>query len=127
MYISNLFGVLFGKHRDELEIKIKNMLLFLPIVIVIISLVFGYFFWKNSKDNYGYNVFNIGVVIRLIVGLLVCVVSLEIGMVILCFCLVWNVVVVYRNTSFIIALLFLLFFQPAALLFAFWILNRKWD
>lgn len=103
------------------------MLLFLPLIIIIISLVFGYFFWKNSMDNYGYNVFNIGVVVRLIVGILACVFSIEIGVVVLCLCLLWNVVVVYRNTSLLVAILFLLFFQPAALLFAFWILNRKWD
>ncbi len=103
------------------------MLFFLPLIIVIISLLFGYFFWKNSRENYGYNVFNIGVILRLIIGILACLFSIELGLVVLGMCLIWNFFTVYRNTSFFNALLFLLLFQPAALLFAFWILNRKWD
>lgn len=103
------------------------MLFFLPLMIVVISLVFGYFFWKNSSDKYGYNVFNIGVILRLIVSIIVCFASIEIGFIVLGICLIWNVVSVYRNTSFFTALLFLLFFQPAALIFAFWTLTRKWD
>lgn len=103
------------------------MLLFLPLIIVIISLVFGYFFWKDTRDNYGYNIFNLGIVLRLVVGIIISFFTIEIGLIILGVCLIWNTVTVYRNTSIFKAILFLLFFQPAALLFAFWILNRKWD
>lgn len=103
------------------------MLFFLPLGIVIISLLLGYFFWKNSRDQYGYNVFNIGVILRLAISIITCVMSLEIGLVVLGLCLMWNFISVYKNTSLFNAILFLVFFQPAALLFAFWILTRKWD
>ncbi len=103
------------------------MLFFLPLTIVIISLLFGYFFWKSSRDKYGYNVFNISIMLRLAISIIFCVISLEIGLVVLGICLIWNFISVYKNTSLFNAILFLLFFQPAALLFAFWILTRKWD
>lgn len=102
------------------------MLFIIVIGVLIISLLFGYFFWKSANDNYNYNVFNIGVVIRIVIGILACFLSIEVGIGLLLVLTIWNFIVVYKNTSLFTAILFLIF-QPAAFYFAFWILTRKWD
>lgn len=102
------------------------MSLLLILGVLIVPLLFGYFFWRSAMDNYNYNVFNLGVLVRLFIGVLVCFFDLNTGIVVLSILTIWNFIAVLRNTSLFTAILFLIF-QPAAIYFCFWILTRKWD
>lgn len=100
-----------------------GLVLFLLVGIPILSIIFGYFLWKSAMDNYGYNIYGIGVIIRLLIAGLVCIYDPMIGLGLLALVSIWNFIVTWRNTSFFIAF-FAVLFQPIALWFAISALNR---
>jgi hypothetical protein len=100
------------------------MILFLMIATPILILVIGYLTWSSAIDNYGYNIFNTWVLIRLLIAILLGVfIDPSIGIIMFGVFSIWNFIVTWRNTSVIVAFLAVLF-QPAALYFAFAALNR---
>lgn len=100
-----------------------DLALLLLVGIPILSIIFGYFLWKTAMDNYGYNVYGIGVIIRLLIAGLVCFYDPTIGLSLLAIVSIWNFIVTWKNTSFFIAL-FAVLFQPIALWFAISAINR---
>ncbi|MFD1014783.1 hypothetical protein [Winogradskyella rapida] len=103
--------------------KMNEIVLMLFVGIPILSILFGYFLWRSAMDNYGYNIYGIGVIIRLLIAGLVCIFDLNIGLALLVIVSIWNFITTLRNTSFFIALLAILF-QPIALWFAISAINR---
>ncbi|NCT19426.1 MAG: hypothetical protein GW771_14505 [Flavobacteriia bacterium] len=98
------------------------VLLFL-IGIPILSILFGYLLWKSAMDNYGYNIYGVGVLIRLAIAILSCFYDPTLGLWLFIIFSIWNLLITWKNTSFIIAF-FSILFQPIALYFAFVALNR---
>jgi hypothetical protein len=100
-----------------------DLILGLLVLIPVLSILFGYFLWKSARDNYGYNIYGMGVIIRLLIAGLACFIDPFIGLVLLVLVSIWNFIVTWRNTSLFIAL-FAVLFQPIALWFAISALNR---
>lgn len=101
----------------------NDLALGLLIAIPILSILFGYFLWKSAMDNYGYNIYGIGVIIRLLVAGLAFFIDPMIGLGLLVIVSIWNFIATWRNTSIFIAL-FAVLFQPIALWFAISAINR---
>jgi hypothetical protein len=101
----------------------NDFALLLLVGLPILSIIFGYFLWNNAMDNYGYNIYGIGVIIRLVIAALVCIYDPTIGLSLLGIVSIWNFIATWRNTSFFIAL-FAVLFQPIALWFAISAINR---
>ena len=101
----------------------NDLALVLLVAIPIFSILFGYFLWKSAMDNYGYNIYGIGVIIRLLIAGLACLFDPMVGLGLLVIVSIWNFIATYRNTSFFIAL-FAVLFQPIALWFAISAINR---
>ncbi|OSY88534.1 hypothetical protein WH52_07240 [Tenacibaculum holothuriorum] len=99
------------------------MILVLLVVTPILLVVFGYFLWQSAMNNYGYNIFGWGVLIRLLLAVIACFWSIEIGIFLLIIFSLWNFITTWKNTSLFIAL-FSILFQPVALWFAFVALNK---
>lgn len=100
------------------------MILFLMIATPILILFIGYLTWNSAMENYGYNIFNTWVLIRLLIAILLGIlIDPSIGLIMFVIFSIWNFIVTWRNTSVFIAILAVLF-QPAALYFAFAALNR---
>lgn len=74
-------------------------------------------------DNYGYNVFNTGVLVRLLIAVVCCFIDLTFGVILFSLFSIYNFIVTWRNTSFFIALIAVIF-QPVALYFTYAALNR---
>lgn len=99
------------------------MVILLFVVLPLVMLAVGYFLWSAAMENYGYNIFNLGVLIRLLISLVLMFVDFYIGIAVLTIFSIWNFIVTWNNTSFFIAL-FAVLLQPVALLFSIDILNR---
>lgn len=99
------------------------MAIALLLGIPILSLLFGYFLWKSAIDNYGYNVYGTGVLIRLAIAGLACFLDPIIGLGFFIIFSIWNFIATWKNTSFFIAF-FAVLFQPIALWFAISAINR---
>jgi|AntRauMFilla1563_2_1112583.scaffolds.fasta_scaffold28206_2 hypothetical protein len=101
----------------------NDFALLLLVGLPILSIIFGYFLWNNAMDNYGYNIYGIGVIIRLVIAALVCIYDPTIGLSLLGIVSIWNFIITYKNTSLLIAV-FAVLFQPIAVWFAFVALNK---
>lgn len=99
------------------------MVLALLIITPLVAILFGYLLWKNTMKNYDYNVFGFGVLIRLLVACLVCSFNIYLGIGFFVIFSTWNFIITYKNTSFLIAFLSVIF-QPIALFFAVSAINR---
>lgn len=95
------------------------LLVGLPLVLIIV----GYIIWRSAMDNYGYNVFNTWVLVRLLIAVVCGFIDLYLGIGLFVLFSIWNFIVTWRNTSMFIAILAVIF-QPVALWFAFAALNR---
>lgn len=92
------------------------------IAIPLLLLVVGYFTWSSAMDNYGYNIFNVWVFVRLLIAIALCFLDISLGIIVFSFFSIWSFFVTWRNTSFFIALLAVLL-QPIALIFIYNALN----
>lgn len=101
----------------------NDLALVLLVAIPVLSVLFGYFLWKSAMDNYGYNIYGMGVIIRLLIAGLTCFFDPMIGLGLLVIVSIWNFIATWRNTSLFIAL-FAVLFQPIALWFAISAINR---
>lgn len=101
----------------------NDLALVLLVAIPTLSILFGYFLWKSAMDNYSYNIYGIGVIIRLLIAGLAFFIDPMIGLGLLVIASIWNFIATWRNTSFVIAL-FAVLFQPIALWFAIAAINR---
>jgi hypothetical protein len=95
------------------------LLVGLPILLLIV----GYFIWQNAMDNYGYNIFGTGVLIRLVIAVGCGFADLYLGIGLFIVFSIWNFIITWKNTSVFTAILAVIF-QPVALWFAFAALNR---
>ncbi|WP_445748783.1 hypothetical protein [Polaribacter sp.] len=96
-----------------------EILFFLPIIII----VFGFFLWKSALNNYGYNIFGIWVLVRLLIAVIVFFNEPYSGTILLILVCIWNFIVTWKNTSLIIAI-FAVLLQPFALYAAIGALNK---
>lgn len=98
-------------------------MLFLMIAIPILLLVVGYFTWSNAMDNYGYNIFNVWVFVRILIAILIGIfIDPTIGIIMFVIFSIWSFIVTWRNTNLFIGLLSVIL-QPIALIFIYNALN----
>ncbi|WP_143032764.1 hypothetical protein [Tenacibaculum sp. MAR_2010_89] len=95
----------------------------LLVVLPLVLLVIGYIIWQSAMDSYGYNIFSIWVLVRLLIAVVCGFVDLYLGITLFVLFSIWSFIATWRNTSMFIAILAVIF-QPIALLFAFSALNR---
>lgn len=101
----------------------NDFALLLLVGLPILSIIFGYFLWNNAMDDYGYNIYGIGVIIRLVITALVCLYDPATGLSLLVIVSIWNFIITYKNTSLLTAF-FAVLFQPIAVWFAFVAINK---
>lgn len=101
----------------------ENPILWLLIVLPLVLIIVGYVVYSTAKERYDYNVFNVGVLVRLLIAVGLCFVDIYFGIALFVIFSIWNFIVTWRNTNALIAILAVLF-QPVALYFVFVALNR---
>lgn len=92
------------------------------IAVPLVALLIGYLTWRSAMDNYGFNIFNVWVFVRLVIAILFCFLDISLGIIVFGIFSIWSFFVTMRNTSFFIALL-AVFLQPIALIFIYNALN----
>jgi hypothetical protein len=98
-------------------------MMFLMIAVPILFLVIGYFTWSSAKDKYDYNIFNIGVFVRLLIAILLGIfIDPTIGIIMFIIFSIWNFIVTWRNTNLFIGIMAVIL-QPVALIFVYNALN----
>ena len=102
-----------------METSFLLLLIGLPLVLIIV----GYVLYHSAKDRYGYNIFNTGVLVRLLIAVGLCFFDIYFGIILFVIFSIWNFIVTWRNTNVLFAVLAVIF-QPVALYFAFVALNR---
>ncbi len=115
-----------GRKRINFYILVKNLFmetLLLLVGLPIVLIVVGYFLYHNAMDRYGYNIFNTGVLVRLLIAVGLCFVDIYFGLAMFVIFSIWNFIATWRNTNVFIAIMAVLF-QPVALYFVFVALNR---
>ena len=70
------------------------MILFLMIATPILILFIGYLTWNSAMENYGYNIFNTWVLIRLLIAILLGIlIDPSIGLIMFVIFSIWNFIV----------------------------------
>ncbi|WP_218597808.1 hypothetical protein [Polaribacter sp. NJDZ03] len=103
------------------------MVIALVVIGIIVYFALGYFLWSYTSDNYGYNIFSVGTIIRGI-GVLICIVIAVQGedttyLYLAGLLLLWTFIVTLVKSNLLIAI-FSIFYQIVASILVFGILNR---